>query len=51
MSEHFIEFRNVCKYYQMGENRIAAVDHINLPLKKGSFASLLVLPVQVKPPC
>ncbi len=41
MSEHFIEFRNVCKYYQMGENRIAAVDHINFAIEKGEFCIIV----------
>ena len=26
---HFIEFHDVCKFYTMGENRIAAADHIS----------------------
>ncbi|MBU3806458.1 MAG: ABC transporter ATP-binding protein [Candidatus Fournierella pullistercoris] len=41
MSEHFIEFRNVCKYYQMGENRITAVDHINFAIEKGEFCIIV----------
>ena len=37
MSEHFVEFRDVCKYYQMGETRIAATNHINFAIEKGEF--------------
>ncbi len=34
---HFIEFKNVSKYYNMGENRIAAADGISFFVKKGEF--------------
>ncbi len=33
--EHFVTFDNVCKYYQMGENRIAAADHVTFYIEKG----------------
>lgn len=33
----YIQFQNVCKYYQMGTNRIAAGDHITFGVKKGEF--------------
>ena len=33
--EHFVTFDNVCKYYQMGENRIAAADHITFHIEQG----------------
>ena len=32
--EHFVTFDNVCKYYQMGENRIAAADHVTFHIEK-----------------
>ena len=41
MSEHFVEFRDVCKYYQMGENRIAATNHINFAIEKGEFCIIV----------
>lgn len=34
---HFIEFKNVSKYYNMGENRIAAADGISFFVEKGEF--------------
>lgn len=33
----YIVFDNVCKYYHMGENVIAAVDHISFTIGKGEF--------------
>ena len=41
MSQHFIEFHNVCKYYTMGENRIAAADHIEFFVDKGEFCVIV----------
>ena len=38
---HFIEFNGVCKYYQMGETRIAAADHINFFVDKGEFCVIV----------
>lgn len=38
---HFIEFENVCKYYAMGENRIAAADHISFFVEKGEFCVIV----------
>ena len=38
---HFIEFQNVCKYYTMGENRIAAADHVNFFVEKGEFCIIV----------
>ncbi len=34
---HFIEFDDVCKYYNMGENPIIAADHISFFVEKGEF--------------
>ena len=39
--EHFVEFENVCKYYQMGENRIVAADHISFYIDKGEFCIIV----------
>ncbi len=33
----YIEFKDVCKYYKMGENTIVAADHLNFEIKKGEF--------------
>ncbi len=38
---HFIEFENVCKYYRMGENRIAAADHISFFVDRGEFCVIV----------
>ena len=38
---HFIEFHNVCKFYTMGENRIAAADHISFYVDKGEFCVIV----------
>ena len=33
----FVEFENVTKIYQMGENRIAAADGVTFSVEKGEF--------------
>ena len=38
---HFIEFHDVCKFYTMGENRIAAADHISFYVDKGEFCIIV----------
>lgn len=40
-SSSFIQFDNVCKYYQMGETRIAAADHVSFTIEKGEFCIIL----------
>lgn len=37
----FVTFENVCKYYQMGENRIAAADHVSFTIEKGEFCVIV----------
>ena len=37
MGEHFVEFDGVCKYYQMGDVRICAADHVSFFIEKGEF--------------
>ena len=37
----FIEFDNVCKYYTMGETRIAAADHISFFAERGEFCVIV----------
>lgn len=39
--EHFVAFDNVCKYYQMGETRIAAADHVVFHIEKGEFCIIV----------
>ena len=31
----FVEFKDVCKYYQMGDQKIAASDHISFQIGQG----------------
>ena len=38
---HFIEFDNVCKFYTMGETKIAAADHISFYVEKGEFCVIV----------
>lgn len=33
--DHFVEFEDVCKYYQTGSVKIAAADHMNFYVDKG----------------
>ena len=41
MQQHFITFDNVCKYYQMGFNRIAAADHVSFFVDQGEFCVIV----------
>lgn len=36
-----IEFRDVCKYYVMGDTTVKAADHINLKIEKGEFVAIV----------
>ena len=36
--EHFVEFEDVCKYYQTGSVKIAAADHLNFYVDKGAVS-------------
>ena len=38
---HFIEFQDVCKYYTMGEHKIAAADHVSFYVEKGEFCTIV----------
>ena len=35
--DHFVEFEDVCKYYQTGSVKIAAADHMNFYVDKGEI--------------
>ena len=37
----FVTFENVCKYYQMGDTRIAAADHVSFEIERGEFCVIL----------
>ena len=39
--EHFVSFTDVCKYYQTGEVRIAAANHMNFHIDKGEFCVIV----------
>ena len=38
---HFIEFQEVCKFYQMGQQTIAAADHISFYAEQGEFVLIV----------
>ena len=40
-AQPFVVFDNVCKYYQMGDTRIAASDHVSFTIEKGEFCVIL----------
>ena len=37
----FVSFEEVCKYYQMGDQRISASDHVNFSIEKGEFCVIV----------
>ena len=39
--QHFVTFTDVCKYYQAGETRIAAADHMSFYIEKGEFCVIV----------
>jgi putative ABC transport system ATP-binding protein len=39
--ENFIRFEGVCKYYEMGEQRITAADHIEFSVNRGEFVVIV----------
>ena len=39
--EDYILFKDVCKYYKMGEHEIAAVDHVSFNISKGEFCVIV----------
>jgi len=36
-----IEFREVCKYYEMGDTVVKAADHISMKIQKGEFVAIV----------
>ena len=39
--EPYVRFEDGCKYYQTGETRIAAADHVNFEINKGEFCIIV----------
>ena len=39
--ENFVEFQDVCKYYQMGSHRIVAADKVSFQIAKGEFTIIV----------
>ena len=37
----FVQFNEVCKYYRMGDSRIAAADHVSFTIEQGEFYVIL----------
>ncbi|GHU85391.1 macrolide ABC transporter ATP-binding protein [Spirochaetia bacterium] len=37
----FVEFHGVCKYYNMGENKITAADHMSFTIEKSEFCVIV----------
>ncbi len=37
----FVTFKDVCKYYKMGEHTITAIDHASFEVKKGEFCVIV----------
>ena len=37
----YITFEQVCKYYQVGETLVKAVDNVNFEIEKGDFCVIL----------
>ena len=36
-----IEFRQVCKYYEMGDETVVAADHIDMEIERGEFVAIV----------
>lgn len=36
-----IEFRDVCKTYQMGDSVVRAADHVSMQIQKGEFVAIV----------
>ena len=37
----FLEIKDLCKVYGQGDNRVTALDHISLDIKKGEFTAII----------
>ena len=40
-NQYFVHFKDVCKYYQAGDSKIAAADHMNFFIQKGEFCVIV----------
>ena len=45
-----IEFRQVCKTYQMGDTTVRAADHISMRIERGNLWLSLASPAPENPP-
>ena len=45
-----IEFREVCKTYQMGDTTVRAADHISMRIEKGEFVAIVGQSAWMCPP-
>ena len=36
-----IEFNEVCKFYQMGDTTVKALDHVTMRIEKGEFVAIV----------
>ena len=41
MEQHFVSFKDVCKYYQTGDVKIAAANHMNFYIDRGEFCVIV----------
>ena len=41
MSEPLIEFKDVCRWYEMGDTTVKAADHISMQINKGEFVAIV----------
>ena len=39
--EPLVQVKEICKYYQMGEVKITAVDHVSFSVEKGEFVVIV----------
>ena len=39
--DRYVTFKDVCKYYTMGEQKITALDHINFEIQQGEFCVIV----------
>ena len=37
----FLEIKDLCKVYGQGDNRVTALDHVSLDIKKGEFTAII----------
>jgi len=40
-SMSYVKFRDVCKYYGTGNQRVTASDHVNFTIEEGEFCAIV----------